>query len=63
MQPSDSLIDSSAPGVGVLSQNFLEHLEDFAPAHPATFDQADHLLHVRQHPGVPTRGTARGKAG
>ena len=54
MQPSDSMIDSSAPGMGVLSQNFLEHPEDFGPAHPATFDQADQTLHVGQHPGLPT---------
>ncbi len=59
------MIDFSAPGVGVLSQNFLEHLEDLAPAHPTTFDQADHRPHVGQHPGVPPWRTALGawKAG
>jgi hypothetical protein len=60
MQPSDSMIDSSALGVGVLSQNFLEHLEDFGPAHRATFDQTDQPPHIGEHPGVPTSRTALG---
>jgi len=63
MQPSDSMIDSAAPGVGVLSQNLLEHLEDFGPAHRATFVQTDQHPHIGEHPGVPTWRTALSCAG
>jgi hypothetical protein len=58
MQPAHSVIDFSAADHGALSQNALEHLEDLCPAHRSSLDQADHHLHILQHPRVPRGRTA-----
>ncbi len=44
------MIDSSAPREGALSPNFLEHLQDFCPAHRATLHQADHHPDIAEQP-------------
>ncbi len=42
------MIDSSAPREGVLSPNFLEHLQDLSPADRAPLDQTDHHPHIAE---------------
>jgi hypothetical protein len=58
MQPVHSVIDLAAAGHGALSPNALEHLEDLGAADRSSLDQADHHLHIRQHPRVPLDSTA-----
>jgi hypothetical protein len=58
MQPSNSMIGFSAPGVAVLSQNSPEYLQDLRTADRTPLDQADHHPHVIQQKRAPPRGTA-----
>jgi len=60
MQPSDSMIDFSAPCRAVLSQKCLEHLQDLCPAHWAALDQADDHPHIFEYLRSPRGRTGRG---
>jgi hypothetical protein len=59
MQPSDSMIDFSAPGRAVLSQKCLEHLQDLCRAHRTVLDQADHHPHILEYLRSPRGRTGR----
>jgi hypothetical protein len=48
MQPGDSMIHSAAAAYGVLSKNFLEHLQNLLPADGPLLDQTDHHLQIRE---------------
>lgn len=54
MQLGDNMIERSAAGHAVLSQNFLQHQHHLLPAHPASLDQNAHHPHVLEQRLAPS---------
>lgn len=54
MQLSDKMIEPSAPGHAVLSQNLPQHLHNLLPPHLVPFDQAAHRAHMLEQRLAPS---------